>query len=686
MEMKRTFWIVVFAVAGIALPLMIVVPAGNARQGAAAENHALNLADMDRTCKPCDDFYHYVNGGWLVSHPLPAAYASYGHFTELQEKNEEVLHQILEEAAADKSATPGSVDQKIGDFYASCMDSAQSDSAGIHPLDAEFARIAAISDTKSLQAEIAHLHTEGVAVAFRFGSVSDFKNSSEQIGSASQGGLGLPNSDYYTKMDDKSRQLRDAYRAHIQKIFVLAGDSADRAAAEAATVLEIEMKLAGASLAPVEMRDPEKQYHRMNAAELSALTPHFDWHAYFRNVGFPNITDVNVGQPEFFKKLDTRLGDIPLADWKTYFRWHVIHASAPNLSAAFVDENFDFFSRTMTGTKENQPRWKRCVMATDRSLGDDLGQKYVAKEFPPEAKARALDMVHNLIAALRDDLQTLAWMSPETRKQALIKLDAITIKIGYPDKWRDYSALHVNRGPFVVNMLQSAEFTFHRNLDRIGKPVDRTEWGMTPPTVNASYNPSRNDITFPAGILQFPFFDAKADDAMNYGGMGAVIGHEMTHGFDDEGRKFDGQGNLRDWWTAEDARNFEERAACVSKQFDGYVVAGDLHENGKLILGESIADLGGLTIAYNALEKAIAKKPHPLIDGFTPEQRFFISWGRVWGTNATPQFERMQVLTNPHPLGQFRAIAAPSNLEPFALAFDCKSGDPMVRQTPCRIW
>jgi predicted metalloendopeptidase len=684
--MKRTFWIVVLSAVGIAMPLMIAVPAGHARQGSAAEGHGLNLADLDRTCKPCDDFYRFVNGGWLATHPIPAAYASYGHFTELQEKNQEVLHRILEETAAQTSAKPGSVEQKIGDFYSSCMNSAQSDSAGLHPLEPEFTRIAAVSDSKSLQTEVAHLHAEGISVMFRFGSTSDFKNSSEQTGSASQGGLSLPNRDYYTKTDDRSQQLRDAYRKNVEKTFTLAGDSADRAAAEAGTVLEIETKLAGASLAPVDMRNPETQYHRMGVADLAALTPHFDWRAYFRNVGFPNIAVVNVGQPDFFKQLDARLGDISLDDWKTYMRWHVIHASAPNLSAPFVDENFDFFGRTLTGAKENQPLWKRCVAATDRALGDDLGQKYVEKEFPPEAKARALEMVHNLIAALHDDLQTLAWMSPETRKQALIKLDSMTIKIGYPDKWRDYSALHVDRGPFVVNMMHNSEFTFHRSLDRIGKPVDRAEWGMTPPTVNASYNPSRNDITFPAGILQAPFFDAKADDALNYGGMGAVIGHEMTHGFDDEGRKFDGQGNLRDWWTAEDAKNFEERAECVSKQFDGYVVEGDLHENGKLILGESIADLGGLTIAYNALEKAIAKKPHPAIDGFTPEQRFFISWGRVWGTNDTPQFDRLQVNTNPHPLGKFRAIAAPSNLQPFAQAFDCKNGDPMVRQQPCRIW
>jgi putative endopeptidase len=687
--MKRTVWLVVICAVSILLPVMFIVPTGHvvaAAQNAGTEIHGLNPADMDPTCKPCEDFYNFVNGGWAKTHPIPPAFASYGHFTELQDHNQEVLHTILDEVAANKSAKPGSIEQKIGDFYSSCMDAAQSDAAGIHPLDAELARIEKISDVTALQAEVAHLHTEGVGVMFRFGSTTDRKNSSEQTGSASQGGIGLPNSTFYTETDDKSVQLRDAYRKSVEKMFVLAGDAPDRAAAEASTVLAIETKLAGASLTPVEMRNPDATYHRTNVADLVALTPHFDWRAYFRNIGYPNIAVVDVTTPKFFTALDANIGAIPLSDWKTYLRWHVIHSAAPNLSAPFVAENFDFSGRILTGAKEDLPRWKKCVQATDRALGEALGQKYVEKNFPPEAKARALAMVHNLIAALGEDLQTLPWMSPATRQQAVAKLNAMTIKIGYPDKWRDYSAFRVDRGPFVGNMLRSAEFNYQRNLDRIGKPVDPAEWGMTPPTVNASYNPSRNDITFPAGILQAPFFDAKADDALNYGGMGTVIGHEMTHGFDDEGRKFDGQGNLRDWWTPEDAKNFQERAECVAKQFDGYVVSGDLHENGKLILGESIADLGGMAIAFRAMEKAIAGKPHPAIDGFTPEQRFFISSARIWGGNSTPEFDRLQVKTNPHPLGRFRAIAAPSNLEAFAKAFDCKAGSPMVREQPCRIW
>jgi putative endopeptidase len=687
--MKRTAWLVVICAVAILLPVMFIVPSGHAvagGQNSQSEIHGLNPADMDPTCKPCEDFYNFVNGGWVKTHPVPPAFASYGHFTELQDHNQEVLHQILEQAAANKSAKPGSVEQKIGDFYASCMDTAQSETAGIHPLDAELARIAKISDVTALQAEVAHLHTMGVGVMFRFGSTTDRRNSSEQTGSASQGGIGLPNRDYYTKTDERSVQLRDSYRKSVEKIFGLAGFVPDGIPSEAATVLEVETKLANASMTPVAMRDPEATYHRMNVAELVKLTPHFDWQAYFRNIGYPNIAVVDVSTPDFFTALDKNLGAIPLGAWKIYLQWHVIHSAAPNLSAAFVAENFDFSGRILTGAKEDQPRWKKCVQATDRALGEALGQKYVEKNFPPEAKARALEMVHNLIAALGEDLKTLPWMSPETRQQAVAKLSAMTIKIGYPDKWRDYSAFRVDRGPFVFNMLRSAEFNFHRNLDRIGKPVDPAEWGMTPPTVNASYNPSRNDITFPAGILQAPFFDTKADDALNYGGMGTVIGHEMTHGFDDEGRKFDGKGNLRDWWTPDDAKNFQERAECVSKQFDGYVVSGDLHENGKLILGESIADLGGMAIAFNALEKAIAGKPHPPIDGFTPEQRFFISSARIWGGNSTPEFDRLQVNTNPHPLGRFRAIAAPSNLDAFVKAFDCKAGTPMVREHPCRIW
>jgi putative endopeptidase len=466
------------------------------------------------------------------------------------------------------------------------------------------------------------------------------------------------------------------------------GDSDERSKAEAATVMAIETKLAAASMTRVDQRDPEKIYHRMGLDELAAMTPHFSWPAYFGAIGFPGIRVVNAAQPDFFKGLDAQLTAVPLDDWKTYLRWHLVHGNAPYLTTAIVNENFDFFGKTLTGTPEQLPRWKRCVSVTDRDLGEALGQKYVAKAFPPAAKARAMEMVNNLIEALREDLKTLSWMSPETRAQALVKLNAITKKIGYPDKWRDYSAVKVDRVSYVQNVMRARQEDFRYDAAKIGKSVDRGEWGMTPPTVNAYYNPQLNEIVFPAGILQFPLFDAKADDALNYGAMGSVIGHEMTHGFDDSGRQFDAKGNLRDWWTAEDAKKFQERAECVQKQFDAFVVSGDTHENGKLVLGESIADLGGLVIAHAAFQKAHAGKSNAPVDGFTPEQRFFISFARDWGQNLRPAYELVLTNTDPHPLPRFCSIASPQNMPEFAAAFGCKSGDVMVRTEDmrCRIW
>ena len=606
----------------------------------------------------------------------------------LAEHNRDVLHDILDKAAANQSAASGSPEQKIGDFYASCMDETKIEAAGLHPLDGELARIAKVADRKSLEDEVAHLQSLGVNALFAFGSTIDEKNSTEQTGDAGQGGLGLPDRDYYTKADDRSAQIRVAYGKHIANLMTLAGDSSARAEAEAQTVMAFETKLANASMTRVELRDPQAVYHRMGLDDLKTLTPDFDWPEYFRDIGFAGINVVNVDQPEFFKQLNVRLSDVSMDDWKTYLRWHLLHAASPYLSKPFVNETFDFYSRVLTGTTEQLPRWRRCVGTTDRELGEALGQKYVEVAFPPEAKQKALQMVHNLIDALRADIETLDWMSAPTKVQALAKLNAIMLKIGYPDKWRDYSAYTVDRGPYVQNILRGNEFEFHRDLAKIGQPVDRSEWEMTPPTVNAYYNPQLNEIVFPAGILQPPAFDPKADDALNYGAMGAVIGHEMTHGFDDEGRQFDAQGNLHDWWTPEDAKNFDQRAACIEKQFDGFVVTGDLHENGKLVLGESIADLGGLTIAYKAFQKAREDKPATLIDGFTPAQRFFIAYAMVWGESSRPDFERLLVTTDPHPLSRFRAQGVLSNMPQFAKAFSCKEGDPMVRpvEERCRIW
>ena len=654
---------------------------------AAGEGHGIGVAGMDPACKPCADFYKYANGGWTAANPIPAAFPSWGRFTELAEKNREVLHQILEAAAKNTRAPAGSTQRKIGDFYASCMDESKIEAAGAKPLVPELARIAKISNLADLEAEVARLQSRGAGAMFVFGSAQDRKDSTQVIGFAGQGGLGLPDRDYYTKTDDKSKQLREQYLAHVTKMFTLLGDDADRAGAAAATVLQLETKLAEASMTRVERRDPDATYHRMSPVELKSLTPNFSWDGYFSNLGAPGIAAVNIAQPDFFKKLDAYLTAVPLAGWKDYLRWRLLDAAAPALSSKFVDEDFDFGGRILQGTPENLSRWKRCVRSTDQQLGEALGQIYVQKTFPPAAKARAKQMVQNLIAALREDIATLPWMGAETREAAIAKLDAFTPKIGYPDKWRDYSTYHVDRASYVQNVLQGRRFEFHRNLAQIGKPVDRGEWGMTPPTVNAYYNPSRNEIVFPAGILQPPFYDPLADDAVNYGGIGAVIGHEMTHGFDDQGRKFDAHGNLKNWWTPDDLKNYTERAECVEKQFDAYVVQDTLHENGKLVLGESIADLGGLTIAFKAYQISLRGKQHPApIDGLTAEQRFFLSWAQVWAQNNRPEYERLIINTNPHPLGPFRAIGAPSNIPAFSEAFSCQAGDPMVRSVPCQIW
>jgi putative endopeptidase len=680
------------AFAALAVTCMAWAQASQETSGS-SEDHGVQLSSIDKTCKPCQDFYHKANGEWLKNNPIPPAYPSWNRFSSLLERNQEHLKGILEKAAADPSAAAGSNEQKIGDFYSSCMNEPLVNADGVQPLEPEFQRIEAVDSVDALEAEIAHLQSAGVNALFRFRSTQDAKNSSQVIGGADQGGLGMPDRDYYLEtgkkeVDEKNAKIRDEYVKHVTKMFELLGDDDAKASAETKAVMNIETKLAQASLTRVERRNPEKLYHKMSRSDLKTLTPNFSWDGYFQDLGYGNIETVDVAVPKFFEAVNDDLKSVPLDDWKTYLRWHLVDATAPALSQPFVDEDFNFRGRVLQGTKELLPRWKRCVQATDRQLGEALGQIYVQEYFPPEAKARAQEMVANLVSALHDDLETLPWMSEATRQQALKKLTTFTRKIGYPDKWRDYSAFSVGRGPYVLNVLHGHEFEFNRDMKKIGKPVDRTEWGMSPPTVNAYYSSERNEIVFPAGILQPPFFDPKADDASNYGGMGAVIGHEMTHGFDDEGRKFDAEGNLRDWWTAEDAKNFEARAECVEKQFDSYAVEGSLHENGKLVLGESIADLGGLTIAYNALEKDLEGKPRPLIGGYTPEQRFFLAYAQIWAANDRPEFERLMVNTNPHALDRFRAIAAPTNMPAFYKAFDCQEGDAMVRPPAirCQIW
>ena len=659
-----------------------------AQAAQASDGHGFNLGNLDRSVKPCDNFFNFADGGWVKAHPIPAAYPRWGSFDELRANNEAVLHQILEDAA-NKSATPGSNLQKIADFYSSCMNETAIEAAGAKPLEASFTKISAIHDPASLEGWIAESHREGYPVLFSFSGEQDQKDSTQMIAGAGQGGLGLPDRDYYTKDDDKSVKLRAAYVQHMANMFKLAGDDDAKAAAEAKSVMDIETALAKASMTRVERRNPDATYHKTTLTEFDAATPNFAWPRFFEGVGSPSVASLNVRQPDFFKEVNTLLASESLDAWKSYMRWHRMHALAPALSNAFVNENFAFYGKTLSGTQEILPRWRRCVQSTDHSLGEDLGQFYVQKAFPPASKAKATEMVDNLIAALRDDIAQLDWMGPDTKKQATAKLNAIMIKIGYPDKWRDYSAYNVVRDNYVQNLIRGGAFQTAFDLQQIGKPIDRTLWGMTPPTVNAYYDSAMNEIVFPAGIMQPPFYDANRDDAMNYGGMGAVIGHEITHGFDDHGSKFDGQGNRRDWWTADDLKNFTARADCVKSQFDSFEVEPGLHENGGLVEGESIADLGGLTIAYAALQKALAGKPAPApIDGFTPNQRFFLAWAVIWAGDARPEYARVLVATDPHPLGVFRTNAPMSNMPAFAKAWGCAPDSPMVRQETarCRIW
>jgi putative endopeptidase len=649
------------------------------------EIHGINPADMDASIPACQDFNQYGNGGWLKSNPIPADQSYWGSFTILEENNRESLHKVLEKVSKASNAS-GSDDQKVGDFYLTCMDEAAIEAQGMKPVGAELATIDKIGSVPDLQAEIARLQMMGVNAAFNFGSDQDRRNAAEVIAGAYQGGLGLPDRDYYTKTDDDSKKIRDQYLTHVGKMFGLMGEDPTKAAESAKSVLALETRLAEAQMTRVERRDPDKTYNRKTLAEMAALTPNFSWASYLKALDTPPVAAINVGQPMYFEALNKELVASALPAWKTYLRWHLIHSAAPSLSKGFVDEDVAFYSAILQGTPENELRWKRCVSATDNAIGFALGKAYVRDYFPPAAKARADAMVKNLIAALRADLATLPWMGEATRKAALAKLDAFDPKIGYPEKWRDYSALKVDRGPYVLNLQRANEFDFHRDLVKIGKPVDKTEWEMSPPTVNAYYNPQKNEIVFPAGILQPPFFDAKADDAVNYGAMGAVIGHEMTHGFDDQGRKFDAQGNMREWWTPEDLKNYEERSKCIEDQYDSYVYEGQ-HVNGKLVLGEATADLGGLGIAYRAYQTALAGKPAPApIDGLTGDQRFFLAWARVWAANIRPELSKLLMNTNPHPLSQFRAIGPPSTLPEFAKAFACKPGDPMIRKDLCQIW
>jgi len=657
----------------------------------------LDPKNMDTSVKPEQDFYLYANGGWVKRNPIPPEFARWGSFNELTEKNNDALKEICEKAAAaaPKEATKQSVEkaasadlQKVGDFYASGMNEQAVDMAKATPLAEEFKRIDAIKDRNDVLNQVAHMHAMGLHSFFLFASGQDDKNSTMVIGQAYQGGLGLPDRDYYTKEDDASKKLRDQYQQHVTKMLTLLGEPADTAAKDAAKVMALETSLAKPARTRVELRDPQKNYNKMTQADLQKLMPDWNWKQYFDGVEMKEPGDINVGQPDFFKAANEVFKTTAIDDWKTYFRWHLIHGVAPFLSKDFVDENFNFFSKTLTGTQQLRPRWKRVVSTTDGVLGEALGKLYVADHFPPEAKVRALEMVNNVKEAVSERIKSLEWMDEPTKQEALKKLAAFTVKIGYPDKWRDYSTLMVDRGPYVLNFLRGDKFEQDRDFKKVGKPVDRSEWGMTPPTVNAYYNPNMNEIVFPAGIMQPPFFDVKADDAVNYGGMGAVIAHEITHGFDDQGRQYDAVGNLRDWWSKASADAYKQRSGAIVAQYAAYEPLPGIHINGELTQGENIADVGGIKLAYTALQKALSKTPgaaEKKIDGFTPDQRFFLAFAQVWRGNQRDEDLKLRLNTDPHSPGRFRTIGPVSNMVEFQKAFNIPDGSPMIRPADQRV-
>ena len=652
-------------------------------QNSSSHSSVLNVEWLDRTVDPCVDLFTFSCGKWIQSNPIPPDQSSWGIYNKLQDDNLKQLRELLEATSAPNRARSSNA-QKIGDYYASCMDETAIDALGIKPLQPELLRIEQLQAKKDLATVVASMIGEGTP--FRIDSEQDFKDSSIVTAAVDQRGLGLPDRDYYLKEDQKSKDLRAAYVAHVQKMFELLGDKPELAATEAQSAMKIETVLARGSMTRVDRRDPKKIYHFMSVAELEKLTPAFGWKEYFRQIGLSGITSLNVAVPEFFKTLNSQIEQQDLATWKSYLRWHAIHANATSLSSAVVNENFNFFGKTLQGKEQLPPRWKRCTNDVDDDLGEALGQVYVEKYFSPEAKQQVLEIVQGIQKAMDADIHSLPWMSEETKRRALEKLQSMANKIGYPDKWRDYRQLEIKRGDHMGNSLRARRFKFDRDLAKIGKPVDRQEWQMTPPTVNAYYDPQKNDINFPAGILQPPLFDPKSDAAPNYGNAGSTIGHELTHGFDDEGRQFDAQGNLKDWWTTIDGKEFDRRASCISDQYSQYTVIDDIKINGKLTLGEDVADLGGTLLAYLAWKEATKDQKRESIDGFTPDQRFFIAYGQQWCSSNKDETKRLRAAIDPHSPDQYRANGVVSNMPEFREAFHCKPGQPMVRENACRVW
>ncbi len=666
------------------LPLVAAAATLALTLGARAE---IDLKNFDLTVKPQDDFYHYTNGTWLKNTPIPADRAIWASFSEIDDRNQANLHAICDRVAAKKEGATAT-EKMVGDLYASGMDEAAINAAGAKPLQSELDRIAAIKSPSDVLKAIAHLQSYGVGCGFRFGSSPDLKQSDREIASLGQGGLGLPERGYYFNDDEKSQKIRQQYVAHMTNMLVLLGEPRESATVSAQAVLALETKLAVGSLARVQLRDPYRSYHKMKVSEAAAKTPGIDFQLLFAERGAPAFDEINLAHPEFFKGFEAALNSVAVSDWQAYLRWHLVRRAAPYLSEGFVAEDFAFNGKILTGTTEQKPRWKRVVGVIDGQIGEALGQLYVAEYFPPEAKARMARLVEDLRASLHDRINALEWMDAPTKEKAQAKLAAFSVKIGYPEKWLDYGAVKITRDDYFGNILRSDAFEVSRRLARIGQAVDRKEWGMTPPTVNAYYNATNNEIVFPAGILQPPFFDFKADDAVNYGGIGAVIGHEMTHGFDDSGAKYDAHGNLNNWWSDESAKNFKVRTSAVVKQFAAYEPLPGLHLNGELTQGENIADLGGAKIAYYALQKALADKPRDPIDGFTPEQRFFLNYAAIWRVNSRPEETRRRVNIDPHSPGEFRCNGPLSNLDEFAKAFAVPDGAAMRRppETRVTIW
>ena len=655
--------------------------AGQSQQG-------IQVADIDKKADPCTDFFEYSNGAWRANNPIPASMDRWSRRWEAGETNKEKLRNILDDASAKTDQPKGSVNQLIGDFYAACMDSAAIDKLGATPLKPLLADIDGIADQTGLQKMIMRLQAFGMAVPFGLNAASDPHNPTRVIADISAGGLGLPDRDYYVKPEDRFQKARAEYLVHVANMFKLAGYSDADAQKAATSVMQFETVLANASLDNVALRDPQAIDHNTTFDALQKMAPKFDWADFFAQAKLPTIP-LNVQEPKFVQEFNQQLSAASLADWKTYLKWQLLHESAPYLSQPLVDENFNFYQRQLAGLSEIKPRWKRCSTATDEYLGEAVGQEYVARYFPPAAKARAREMITNIIAAMSETVNQLDWMSPETKKKAQEKIATFNVKVGYPDKWKDYSHLTITRGDFFGDVEAAAKFVVADNLSTVGKPVDRGRWGMTPPTSNAYYNPLLNEIVFPAGILQPPAFDMNATDAVNYGAIGVVIGHEISHGFDDQGAQFDSEGRLSNWWTADDLKKFQAKTSCVVKQFDGYYIEPNVHHNGKLVLGESIGDLAGVKIAYLAFHNSLkGKPPAPTIDGFTPDEQFFIAWGQFRGDETRIESQRLMVQGDPHPVAKYRVIGPLSNFPPFQKTFACKEGSPMVRATSeqCVVW